>query len=195
LQDFHTVVKLITDNFWRCIIVNILLEKERTKKEGLIFKEPEVDDGAEMFRIAKDSKVLDMNSSYCYLMWSKFFNKTSIIAYEGEKAVGFVSGFIQPESEDTLFIWQIAINSDYRGRGIATKLVTKLLKQLKNEKIRFLEATVTRSNLASSNLFKGIAEKFNTKYDIKKCFSKEHFPDESSEAEFTYRIGPFQRLT
>src|SRR5690625_3239370 len=147
-----------------------------------------------MFKIAKESKVLDMNSSYCYLMWSKFFNKTSIIAYEGEEAVGFVSGFIQPESKDTLFIWQIAINSDFRGRGIATKLVTKLLNQLKNEKIRFLEATVTRSNLASSNLFKGIAKKYDTEYEIKKCFGKEDFPEESSETEFTYRIGPFQQL-
>jgi len=144
-----------------------------------------------MFRIVKESKVLDVNSSYCYLMWSKYFNKTSIVAQHDDQVIGFISGFIQPESPDTLFIWQIAVEPSFRGRGLATKLIDQLLKQLRHENIRYLEATVTPSNLPSSNLFKGIAQKYETNCKIFECFSKEQFPDMSYEEEYTYRIGPF----
>ncbi len=175
------------------MVVSILLEEKHVESKELIFKEPEIDDGAKMYRIAKASKVLDINSSYCYLMWSKFFNKTSIIVYEGKKAVGFISGFIQPSAQDTLFVWQVAVSSDFRGRGLATQLITKLLNQLANKNIRYLEATVTKSNVASQSLFKRIAKKLHTKCDIDKCFSKDDFPDQSSEEEFTYRIGPIKQ--
>lgn len=145
-----------------------------------------------MFRLVKDSKVLDVNSSYCYLMWSKYFNKTSIVAHYEDELIGFISGFIQPESTDTLFIWQIAVDENFRGQGLATTLIEQLLNQLHRENIKFLEATVTPSNVPSSNLFKGIAKKHETNCNIYKCFSKEQFPETSSEEEYTYRVGPFK---
>lgn len=146
-----------------------------------------------MFRIVKESKVLDVNSSYSYLMWSKFFNKTSIIAQsENNEVIGFVSGFLQPESPDTLFVWQVAVDIEHRGKGLATKLIEQLLDQLQGEKVHYLEATVTPSNVPSSNLFKGIAEKNHTNCTIFECFSEDQFPDPSHEPEMTYRIGPLK---
>lgn len=146
-----------------------------------------------MFRIVKESKVLDVNSSYSYLMWSKYFNQTSIIAEcENNDVIGFVSGFLQPESPDTLFIWQVAVDHKHRGKGLATKLIEQLLNQLESEKVNFLEATVTPSNIPSSKLFKGIAKKKDTNYRIFECFSEEQFPDSVHESEMTYRIGPLK---
>jgi len=146
-----------------------------------------------MFRIVKESKVLDVNSSYSYLMWSKYFNKTSIIAEcENNEVIGFVSGFLQPESPDTLFVWQVAVDHKHRGKGLATKLIEQLLNQLKSEKVNYLEATVTPSNIPSSNLFKGIAKKNDTNCTVFECFSKDQFPDPSHEPEMTYRIGPLK---
>jgi len=146
-----------------------------------------------MFRIVKESKVLDVNSSYSYLMWSKYFNKTSIIAEsEDNEVIGFVSGFIQPDSPDTLFVWQVAVAKNHRSKGLATKLIEQLLNQLEKEKVNYLEATVTPSNIPSSNLFKGIAKKNNTNCTIFECFSEDQFPDPSHEPEMTYRIGPLK---
>ncbi len=145
-----------------------------------------------MFRIVKESKVLDVNSSYSYLMWSKYFNQTSIIAECENNVIGFVSGFLQPESPDTLFIWQVAVDHKHRGKGLATKLIEQLLNQLESEKVNFLEATVTPSNIPSSKLFKGIAKKKDTNYRIFECFSEEQFPDSVHEPEMTYRIGPLK---
>ena len=146
-----------------------------------------------MFRIVEESKVLDVNSAYSYLMWSKYFSNTSIVAEtENGDLIGFVSGFLQPESLDTLFVWQVAVDSTYRGNGLATTLIHQLLSQLENENVSYLEATVTPSNTASSNLFKGMANKYHTNCTIFECFSEEQFPTEGHEAELTYRIGPIK---
>lgn len=145
-----------------------------------------------MFRIVEESKVLDVNSSYSYLMWSKYFHETSIVAECEDRVIGFVSGFIQPTSLETLFVWQVAVDLDFRGLGLATKLIEQLLDHLRNQDVNYLEATVTPSNIPSSKLFKGIAEKHNTECAIFECFSKDQFPDPSHESELTYRIGPFK---
>src|SRR5699024_5689529 len=113
-----------------------------------------------MYRIVEESKVLDVNSSYSYLLWSKFFSKTSIIATYEDKVIGFVSGFLQPDSPDTLFVWQVAVDSDFRGYGLATTLIQQLIDQVDEKKdVQYLEATVTPSNIPSSKLFQGLAKK------------------------------------
>lgn len=183
--------------FRRCIAVNTILEDKTAillKDERIVnFREPTEDDGKEMFRIVNESKVLDVNSSYSYLMWSKYFNKTSIIATCEDEVIGFVSGFLQPDSLDTLFVWQVAVDPAFRGHGLATTLIDQLIQQLDREgDIRYLEATVTPSNVPSSKLFQGIAKKNETDCTIFECFSEDQFPDPNHEAELTYRIGPFK---
>lgn len=138
-----------------------------------------------------ESNVLDINSSYSYLMWGKYFNKSSIVAELDHELIGFVTGFLQPNSPDTLFVWQVAVAPEHRGKKLATRLIETLLERQKNHGVRYLEATVTPDNIPSGRLFKGIAKKFNTDCIISECFSEEQFPDKSHEREMTYRIGPF----
>lgn len=145
-----------------------------------------------MYTLVKKTKVLDLNSPYSYLMWAKYFNKTSIIAEIDDELVGFISGFIQPHSPHTLFVWQVAVDKSQRGKGLATNLLVNLLKQLEDKNIHYLEATVTPSNLPSRNLFTGLANKLETNCKVKECFSAEQFPDSTHEPEFTYRIGPLK---
>ncbi len=145
-----------------------------------------------MYQLVKESKVLDVNSPYSYLMWGKYFNKTSIIVEKDNEMIGFITGFLQPKTPDTLFIWQIAVDPAYRGKGFASALIKNLLRRLESNGVRFLEATVTPSNLPSNNLFKRIAKCYEVNCEISKCFSKEQFPEPSHEDEMTYRIGPLQ---
>lgn len=146
-----------------------------------------------MYRIVKESKVLDVNSSYSYLLWSKYFSKTSIIATCDDEVIGFVSGLLQPESPETLFVWQVAVDQKFRGHGLATKLIKQLITNVDEEKdVRYLEATVTPSNVPSSKLFQGLAKKYDTDCSIFECFKEEQFPDPDHEAELTYKVGPLK---
>ncbi|AIF43973.1 diaminobutyrate acetyltransferase [Virgibacillus sp. SK37] len=162
-------------------------------KTDFHFRKPTKDDGAAVWELIKDTGVLDLNSSYSYLMWCEVFSETSIVADREEEAVGFISGFIHPEHPKTLFIWQVAVNESERGKGLGTKMLFQLLQRKACANVSYVEATVSPSNTASQQLFKGLAKKLDTNCEIGDYFSADDFPQEGHEDELLFKIGPFQK--
>lgn len=166
------------------------MNRNEIREDQISLRSPTEADGASMWQLARDSGVLDLNSSYAYLMFARFFQETCLIAEIDDQAVGFVTGFYRPDLEDTLFIWQIGVSDRYRGMGIAKKMILELLSRDKKQEVRYLEATVSASNEASSALFKGVSRTYRTHCLIEECFPAHLFPGGAHEAEWTYRIGP-----
>src|SRR5699024_657259 len=107
-----------------------------------------------MYRIVEESKVLDVNYSYSYLLWSKFCIITSIIATCDDEMIGLLAGFLLPNTPDTLFVWRVAADSDYRDYGLAKTLIQQLIDQVDEKKdVQHIEVAVTPSNIPSSILF------------------------------------------
>ncbi|WP_301107511.1 diaminobutyrate acetyltransferase [Sporosarcina sp.] len=156
-----------------------------------IFRRPTVKDGKRIWQVIKDSKVLDVNSSYSYLLWVDHFSETSITVEDHGKVVGFISGFIQPKSPDTLFIWQVAVDESARGKGLASRMLHAILQGQACKNVKYLEATVTPSNVPSTKLFKGLARDLNAEYRITDGYTEDLFPGGEHEAEELFRIGPF----
>ncbi|WP_164217189.1 diaminobutyrate acetyltransferase [Virgibacillus sp. YIM 98842] len=158
------------------------------------FRKPTKEDGAAVWELIKGTKVLDLNSSYSYIMWCEIFSETSIVAEREGKTVGFISGFINPNSPDSLFIWQVAVNASERGKGLATKMLRQLLHRTEEE-VQYVEATVSPSNKPSQSLFKGLAKKLDTNCDISDYFTSNDFPDEGEEHEdeLLFKIGPIKK--
>lgn len=138
-------------------------------------------------------KVLDLNSSYQYLLWCTYFSKTSVVVENDNRIVGFVSGFIKPKSPDTLFIWQVAVDESERGKGLATKMLQYLLEQDTCNQVSYIEATVSPSNVPSQQLFHGLARKNDTEIHVSDCFSADDFPEKGHEDELTHQVGPFKK--
>lgn len=160
-------------------------------QSSLVFDLPTVEDGQYIWQLVKNTGVLDLNSSYSYLLWAKYFSKTSIVVKLEQKVVGFISAFIAPEKEDTLFVWQVAVDESMRGKGLATRMLREILCKKICRNIRYLETTVTPSNVASIALFKKLAKDLKTQYTILEGFTEEQFPEKGHEAEELYKIGPF----
>ena len=70
-----------------------------TAPDAVLFRSPQIDDGVRLWEIARDSKVLDLNSSYAYLLWCRDFSATSIVAEVDGRVVGFVSGYTRPSAQ------------------------------------------------------------------------------------------------
>lgn len=155
------------------------------------FSVPEKSDGASVYELIENIPILDLNSSYSYLLWCELFNETSVVVKDGEETVGFISGFIHPSSPDTLFIWQVAVAETERGNGLATRMMDHILDR---HEVEFIEATVSPSNQPSQQLFKGFAEKKKVPCDISVCFKEDDFPGDGHEQENTFRIGPLKKL-
>lgn len=145
----------------------------------------------EIFNIVKRSKLLDVNSEYLYLLQSTHFSNTCSIALCDDKVIGFVSGYVLPKSPNILFIWQVAVDDDFRGNDLARKLILNILKREENINIEYINTTVSPSNLASQNVFKKVSTSLNTNMTSENFFEKNDF-NEGHEEEVLYTIGPFK---
>ncbi|MDQ3887185.1 MAG: diaminobutyrate acetyltransferase [Actinomycetota bacterium] len=162
---------------------------------GILICPPEVQHGTYLWQLARDSAVLDVNSSYAYLLWCHDFAATSAIALAGERAVGFVTGYLRPVAPDTLMVWQVAVDAGQRGRGLASRMLHHLLDRLAPLGVQWLHTTISPGNEASIRLFSRVARDRGAGIERRDLFAVHHFPaaDTSGsghQAEDLYVVGP-----
>jgi len=139
-----------------------------------------------MWRLARDSGSLDLNTSYAYLLFARDFAETCrVVEVDGEPA-GFVLGYRRQSEPETVFVWQVAVSAEHRGRKLALRLLQDLAIDA-----TYLEATITADNTASQRLFTRFAEERRTTLNRREMFSTNDFPD-GHEAEGLVRIGPMR---
>lgn len=153
---------------------------------------PNVDDAPRLWEIARDSGVLDVNTPYSYALWCRDFAQTSVVARGANGAVfGFVTGYVRPDDPRTLFVWQVAVDAERRGLGLAGRMLGHLGDQLPDLGCGYLEATVTPDNVPSTKLFESFARSRGARLVRRELFGEDAFPDEvDHEPEVLFRIGP-----
>jgi L-2,4-diaminobutyric acid acetyltransferase len=157
-------------------------------------RRPDKSDGAAIWDLVNAGGALDLNSAYSYLMLGEYFADTCRVAYRGSRLAGFVAGFVPPRRPDTLFVWQIGVDPREQGRGLGKRLLRDLLGTPACGHLRYLEATVTPSNMPSERLFRGIAKDFETSCRVEDVFAEHDFPGEGHEGERRFRIGPLPKV-
>ncbi|WP_120004128.1 diaminobutyrate acetyltransferase [Nesterenkonia muleiensis] len=161
--------------------------------ELIILRAPTVADGADLWRLADGTGVLDTNTPYAYLLWARDFAATSVIAEVEAEPAGFISGYLKPSDPQTLFIWQVAVDSTFRGRGLAKKMLFELVGRTQAAR---LETTITADNQASIALFTALAREHGTEIQSRPLFTQDLFPSESGEThadEDLYTVEPLNR--
>lgn len=144
-----------------------------------------------MWALARDSGALDLNTPYFYLTIADRFADTSVIARSGDRIVGFIAGLRPPKAHDTVFVWQITVAGEVRGRGIAHEMLRTLLERLAPQGVRYLDASVTPSNEASQQMFRRFAERLAAPCEESILYPAGLFPDGGHEPEHLLHIGPF----
>ena len=165
----------------------------RARSEFLSIDTPRVEDGAAIWRIARDSEVLDLNSSYSYLLWCRDFAATSVVARdENGEPIAFVTGYIRPDRPETLVVWQVAVDQAHRGKGLAATLLDALTTRVASDQgLTSVETTITPDNTASDRLFTSFAQRHDVPLEHEVLFDGALFPGEPHLPEVLYRIGPF----
>lgn len=163
----------------------------RSTNDPLVFRNTELADGAAIWRVVRDSGVLDLNSAYMYMLLAQEFADTCVVAEEHGTVVGFVTGFRPPTRPDHVFLWQVGVAAGMQGRGLGKRLVAAFLQSPGAARARMLETTISPSNEASRALFTAIARDLGTGIESTRGFAAEDFPTEGDhEAEDWFHIGP-----
>lgn len=156
---------------------------------GVAYRRPRATDGLRMWEIARDSQVLDVNSSYAYVLWGADFSDTSIVAEVEGRVVGFVTGYRRPQADDALMVWQVAVDSDQRGKKIAGTMLCQLFKRNVGSGVTAINTTISPDNEASQALFAGTARELGLEFTREPFLDAELFGD-SHEPEDLYRLSP-----
>lgn len=151
---------------------------------------PRFSDSDDIYHLVARCAPLDLNSRYAYMLVTAHFNATSVVACQEDKVIGLVSAYILPQKPDTLFVWQVAVDPDYRGKGLATLMLGDLFKRPALQQVRFVETTISPSNTASLTLFKRFAETSGVPIESSTFAQAEDFGADAHEAEILYRVGP-----
>jgi L-2,4-diaminobutyric acid acetyltransferase len=158
-------------------------------QEALSFRVPRASDGAALHQLVANCPPLDPNSFYCNLLQCSHFADTAVaVEYEGE-LVGFISGYIPPGKPDTLFVWQVAVDSSMRGQGLGGKMLGHLVDRTG---VQWMETTVTPDNGASWGMFRSFARKRGAECeDCGPLFERDAHFGGKHDSEHLARLGPF----
>jgi L-2,4-diaminobutyric acid acetyltransferase len=154
---------------------------------------PAVADGAEIHNLVRDCPPLDLNSPYAYLLLCAHHAETCVRADCGGRTVGFVSAYRVPQRPEVLFVWQVAVAAEMRGRGLGGRMLQELLSRDAVRECRYLETTVTPSNGPSRHLFESLAAALNAPLHEQVMFPAESFGASGHEAEMLFSIGPINQ--
>jgi len=152
---------------------------------------PTKKNGVAITKLVERCPPLDLNSTYHYLIQSHYFSSSCSIAFDNDKLIAFVSGFINPSKNNVLFIWQVAIDEDCRGKGLGIELIEFRLKQHKN--INSIETTITKKNTASRRMFQKFCDKYKTRLSELILFDKEQDFSNECDSEILLKIGPLNK--
>lgn len=155
----------------------------------IILRKPNKNDSKNIFRLVENVKTLDVNSQYLYLLQATHFRDSCCIASYKDEIIGFVSGYILPKEKDKLFIWQVAVDSRFRGKSLAKKIMMEILSREEMSGIKYIYSTVSPSNIASQRVFEKTAKELETVLETESFFEIEDFID-AHESEVLYKIGP-----
>lgn len=153
------------------------------------YRAPTVADGTRLWEIASDSQVLDVNSSYSYVLWCHDFAETSIVAEVDGRAIGFVTGYRRQTDPSTLMVWQVAVDDEHRGHGIAAGMLHKLFDRLNGRGVVAMHTTISPDNVASQRLFASVADARGLRFERRDLFAADDFPD-AHQPEDLYLLEP-----
>jgi L-2,4-diaminobutyric acid acetyltransferase len=113
---------------------------------------------------------------------------TSIVYEENGAITGCVTGYMHPQKDNTLFIWQVAVHDSMRQKGLAGRMLDEVIHSLTGN--YFLETTITPSNVPSQKLFRSFAHRHLARIEVLPGYPHTLFEEEGHESEELYRIGP-----
>ncbi len=158
---------------------------------------PSVEDGAAIWELVRGAGSLDLNSPYAYLLFADYFRDSCVVACDGDRLAGAIIGLTPPGRDDTVFVWQIGVDSNYRGRQVGRRMLAWLVQHARQTGATYLEATVTPTNEPSLRMFRGFARDTGAPCEESLRYPTTAFPHtgEGHEEEWLLRIGPIPRET
>ncbi len=153
------------------------------------FRQPEASDARAIRSLIESAGNMDVNPEYAYMLLGEHFADTCAVAEVNGTPVAFASAYIPPNQPNTLFVWQVVVDQNYRKQHLAMKLLQAILARPICENIGYIHATIAPSNQASRSLFTSLARELDVSFHEQACFPSNYFSGQH-EDEPLFVVGP-----
>ncbi|MGD9515925.1 diaminobutyrate acetyltransferase [Mycolicibacterium sp.] len=166
----------------------------RSNSWARFLRRPSDRDAIAMHRLVADTRVLDVNSTYTYLLMATDFADTTIVADRDGELCGLITAYHPPVRPEVLFVWQVAVAESARGTGLAGVMLDTLVDRVRRDRHGHpvtVEATVSPDNAASRAFFGAFAKRHGVLLVEQPHFTSAQLDsDGNHEDEPLLRIGP-----
>ncbi|NEC84951.1 diaminobutyrate acetyltransferase [Streptomyces sp. SID12501] len=160
----------------------------------ITLRSPRPADAPAVWKLVRDSDILDTNSLYYYNLWFRDFADTSIVAATSdEQIVGFVTAYVRPDLPDTLMAWQSAVDPGQHAPGLAVRMMHELADRAAQRGATCLETTINPGNRAVALMLRRFAHERGLDIHTEVLFAAENFPGDGTHThapEVLYRMTP-----
>ncbi len=100
-----------------------------------------------------ECKPLDLHTSFTYWTLFKYSSNLCFIMLEVDKTIGFISGIRSSLDKNVVYLWQIGINKEDRGKNYASILIDHFIKSVIALGCNKIQVSIAPENESSLNTF------------------------------------------
>ncbi|MGW7254274.1 diaminobutyrate acetyltransferase [Streptomyces sp. NPDC054834] len=160
----------------------------------MTLRAPRPADAPAVWRLVRDSDVLDTNSLYYYNLWFRDFADTSVVAVTDDgRVAGFITAYVRPSRPGTLMAWQSAVDPGHPAPGLAVRMMHELADRAAGHGVTCVETTINPGNRAVALMLRRFAHERGLDVRTEVLFTAEDFPRDEGHAhppEVLYRMTP-----
>jgi L-2,4-diaminobutyric acid acetyltransferase len=106
-------------------------------------------------------KPLDLHTHFTYWILAKYFRNTCFVIEEGDRIIAYTGGVRGSVDSENLYLWQIGIAPEYRGKGYFAVLLDKIIISAVKLGCKTIQFSMILDNGASYNAFLKYAQDNN----------------------------------
>lgn len=100
---------------------------------------------------------LDLHTPFTYWVTLRYWGRHCFVATMADRIVGYASAIGSGGGDDVLYLWQIGVASELRGRGLAQRLIESVADVGRESGFQVLQVSIAPDNEASLRAFRRFA--------------------------------------
>lgn len=148
----------------------------------MIIRKCMVEDVDILRRFVAECKPLELHTPFTYWTLFNYFSNLCFLMVDEEKVIGFISGVRSSLDNEIVYLWQIGVSKDHRGKNCASLLLDHFIKAVIDLDCSKIQVSISPENQSSYNAFVRYAKE--NSYSFEKIGEVKYYDQLSDKNEF-----------
>ena len=133
-------------------------------------------------RFVRECEPLELHTPFTYWTLFNYFSNLCFLIAEDDMVIGFVSGIRSSLDQNVVYLWQIGVSKNSRGKNYASVLIDAFTKAVRAIECNKIQVSISPENKTSYNVFLKYVKEHS--YSISKISEIKYHDQLSDKKEF-----------